>query len=244
MPLFVSHRRLRERRTLPRAVGAWALDSGGFTELSINGRWETRADDYAEFVSLYAWEVGNLQWAAPQDWMCEPQMLEKTGLTVLQHQELTVANFLELRAMAPRLPFVPVLQGWTIADYHRAVEMYDRAGVDLAAEPLVGLGSVCRRQATSEIAGIVRSLAGLGLRLHGFGVKMTGLEQYAADLTSADSMAWSYQARRNPPLDGCRHRSCSNCMAFAVRWWQRRVGQLQRGELMRAQLDLPMESVG
>ena len=34
VPLFVSRRRLATLRKLPRAVGSWALDSGGFTELS------------------------------------------------------------------------------------------------------------------------------------------------------------------------------------------------------------------
>lgn len=31
VPLFVSHMRLRDRKTYPRALGPWALDSGAFT---------------------------------------------------------------------------------------------------------------------------------------------------------------------------------------------------------------------
>ena len=46
--------------------------------------------------------------------MCEPFMLAKTGLTVAEHQARTVANYLELRSLAPELPFVPVLQGWSL----------------------------------------------------------------------------------------------------------------------------------
>jgi hypothetical protein len=41
VPLLVSHRRLVGRRSLPRASGPWACDSGGFTELSMYGRWRT-----------------------------------------------------------------------------------------------------------------------------------------------------------------------------------------------------------
>jgi hypothetical protein len=41
VPLFVSDRRLRRYRTLPRAAAPWALDSGGFTELSQYGTWDT-----------------------------------------------------------------------------------------------------------------------------------------------------------------------------------------------------------
>jgi hypothetical protein len=215
VPLCLSHRRLARRRSLPRARGRWALDSGGFTELSLHGGWRTPADEYVEAVQRYAEEIGKLAWAAPMDWMCEPAVVAATGLSVREHQERTVANYLELRG---RGPFVPVLQGWTLADYEACVALYADAGVDLAALPLVGLGSVCRRQRSKEIGDIVACLATGGLRLHGFGVKKTGLERYGHLLASADSMAWSFRARHAPPLPGCAHASCSNCARFALRW--------------------------
>jgi hypothetical protein len=81
-PLFVSHRRLAARRGLPRAARGWALDSGGFTELRLHGGWLTTPADYVAAVRRYREEIGGLEWAAPQDWMCEPFMLAKTGLTV------------------------------------------------------------------------------------------------------------------------------------------------------------------
>lgn len=68
-PLFISHRRLAARRRLPRALGLWALDSGGSTELSIHGRWETSPAAYAAAVRRCRDEVGGLLWAACQDWM-------------------------------------------------------------------------------------------------------------------------------------------------------------------------------
>ncbi len=39
VPLFVSRRRLFEMKTLPRAKGIWALDSGAFTELLAYRGW-------------------------------------------------------------------------------------------------------------------------------------------------------------------------------------------------------------
>lgn len=51
VPLFVSHRRLARRKTLPRARSGWALDSGGFSELSLYGEWRTTAEDYVAAVS-------------------------------------------------------------------------------------------------------------------------------------------------------------------------------------------------
>src|SRR5688572_22878073 len=98
-PLFVSARRLRDRKSLPRALGPWALDSGGFSELKLFGTWTVTARQYAAEVRRWRDEIGNLEWAAPQDWMCEPFMLAKTGYTVYQHQQFTVNNFLTLNAL-------------------------------------------------------------------------------------------------------------------------------------------------
>jgi hypothetical protein len=219
VPMFVSHRTLRARRRLPRARGRWALDSGGFTELSLYGHWQTTPAEYAEAVARYADEVGELSWASPQDWMCEPFMLARTGLKIADHQARTVDNYCTLQQLAPGLPFIPVLQGWRLADYLACITRYAAAGIDLGTMPLVGLGSVCRRQASSEIGAIVTELAALGLRLHGFGVKRGGLANYADGLTSADSMAWSYAARRRLPLPGCTgHINCANCARFALGW--------------------------
>lgn len=224
VPLFVSHRRLMGRKTLPRAKGGWALDSGAFTELSQYGEWRTTPKEYVTAVRRYRDEVGGMEWAAPQDWMCEPHILAKTGGTVRGHQVRTVTNYLELRHMAPDLPFVPVLQGWTQDDYMRCVGAYAQAGVDLTDEALVGLGTVCRRQATQEIEDIVVRLAAEGLKLHGFGVKVRGLARYANALASADSLAWSFQARRSPPLEGCvGHINCANCVKYALQWRDRVV---------------------
>lgn len=215
-PLFVSHRRLRMYAKRP-ATTDWALDSGGFTELSMYGEWRTTEGDYVAAVRRYVEEIGRLQWASPMDWMCEPFMVAKTGLSVAEHQRRTVENYLRLRELAPELPFVPVLQGWTLDDYFACIEQYERAGVDLTQERTVGIGSVCRRQHADEIRSIMTALHEHGLQLHGFGVKTLGLRSYASRLTSADSMAWSYRGRH---VAGCTptHRTEANCLPFASRW--------------------------
>ena len=216
VPLCVSRTRLEHRKTLPRAVAPWVLDSGSFTELARHGGQAVPPAVYAAFVRRCRDEIGRLEWAAPQDWMCEPFMLARTGLTVADHQRLTVENYVELRELDPQLPVIPVLQGWTRDDYLRCADLYGRHGVDLEAEPLAGLGSVCRRQDTAAAGVIVRALA--PLRLHGFGVKVTGLREFGHRLVSADSLAWSYHARRNPPLPGCAHANCANCPRAALAW--------------------------
>lgn len=197
-------------------------------------------------------------WIAPQDWMCEPwvifgknQHLKPThrdyfhgtrtargvgsddpeqdlDSAVRIHQRFTVDNYLELRSLAPDLPIIPVLQGWELHHYEECAAMYAAAGVDLHAAPVVGLGSVCRRQATDEIKDIVNHFAAQGLRLHGFGVKTLGLASYAAGLVSADSLAWSDDARRSKKgaLPDHTHKNCANCRDWALDWYQRRLAEL------------------
>jgi hypothetical protein len=224
VPLFVSHRRLRKRKTFPQAVGRWALDSGAFTELQTYGEWRTTEADYVAAVRRYRNEIGGMDWAAPMDWMCEPFMLERTGLTVAEHQQRTVANVLRLRTMAADLPIVPVLQGWTADDYLRHWETYAKAGIMLEDERIVGVGSVCRRQATDEAVDIFQRLR--PLRLHGFGVKLAGVERLTPHMTSCDSMAWSYAARRASPLPGHTHQNCANCPDYALIWRGRVIARM------------------
>jgi hypothetical protein len=207
------------------------LDSGGFSELSLYGCWETTAKQYAAEVKRWAEEIGGLVAAAAQDWMCEPWMVKRTGLSVLEHQRRSVANFAELRSLVPDLPIFPVLQGWAAGDYLRHLEMYQAAGFNLIREPVVGVGSVCRRQSAGVIEDVVRPLAALGLRLHGFGVKRQGLERIGDVLSSADSLAWSYQARKREPLPGCDHASCANCIRYAEQWRAEVVTELNRPRL-------------
>lgn len=221
-PLFVSRRRLiRQNRHRP-ALAPWALDSGGFTELNLHGTWTVSPRIYAAEVRRYSQDIGRLSWAAIQDWMCEPFVLAKTGKTVLEHQELTIRSYLDLKSLAPDLPWTPVVQGYELSDYLRHVDMYRAAGVELEALPIVGVGSVCRRQHSAEAREIFRQLHGMGLRLHGFGLKLRGLAVSAQYLASADSMAWSFQARRAAPLPGCSHASCANCLRYA-KTWRRKV---------------------
>jgi hypothetical protein len=257
-PLFVSHASLRLRKSAfpPATVPSWALDSMGFTMLRDNGEWTISPREYAQAVARYDREIGRLDWAAPQDWMCENaiinggtwngQKFKGTHLTVDEHQRRTVANFLELAQLWPGFsdapcPFRPVLQGepGNVASYLRCAQMYEDAGIHLADYPLAGIGSVCRIQDTDLIGHLARGLRPLDLKLHWFGVKLTGLpriwpgEGEEDSLASFDSMAWSIDARRAARLPGCTHvcqrgpkagqpSRCANCPRYAA-WWRDKV---------------------
>lgn len=216
VPLMISHRQLVKRKRLPRALGPWVLDSGGYSELAMFGEWRTTPAEYVRAVRRYEDETGALVWAAPQDWTCDPGSLAATGLTLDEHQRLTTVNFARLHGEGP---FVPVLQGWTRDDYMRHVALYDRVGVDLAALPIVGLGSIASRHNLPIVFDIADDLRDCGIALHGFGLKRGAIRAAAGHLfTSIDSMAWSMRARFAEPLPGCTHKQCQNCLPFALAW--------------------------
>lgn len=219
VPLFISNRQLKERRTFPRANTTWYLDSGGFSEISMFGSWQTKPKDYVIQVRRYSDEIGKLGWAAIQDMMCEPDMLEITGLTTLEHQTRTIDSYETLLSLDDTLPWTPVLQGYSFTEYQQHFDMYIDRGFDLRNSPVVGIGSICRRQTTTTAQNVVKYFHKIGLKLHAFGIKTTGLPYLFPYIVSCDSMAWSYNARKNERLPGCvGHKKCNNCQRFALRW--------------------------
>jgi hypothetical protein len=225
VPLFVSAVRLRRQVAFPAARGRWALDSGGFSELQAHGAWTVSARQYASEAMRWSVEVGAPDFVAIQDWMCEPFMLAKTGKSVAEHQRLTIESYATLRELAPHVPWMPVVQGWQADDYESHVEQYREQGFDLRDSAVVGVGSVCRRQGTHEGAGIVERVASLGIRVHAFGVKVDGLKLFGERIASADSMTWSFVARRRGiRMPQCRHPVCSNCFRWALEWHRTRIG--------------------
>jgi hypothetical protein len=227
VPVCYSLPRLIGLKRLRRAGGPVFLDGGGFTEITRYGGWRSTPAEYAASIARVAAGIGSVVHAAPQDWMCEPVALQATGLTVGAHQARTVWSLRELRARAPEVPWLPVLQGQTVADYLTHLDLYGAAGIDLRDAPLVGVGTLCRRQHTAEALEILVALSERGLRLHGFGLKLRGLAGGARYLASADSMAWSYHARRRPPFCGSTtHMNCANCLTYALRWRDAVLAQL------------------
>ena len=230
VPMFVSDVRLRRIQKLKPATCDWALDSGGYSELSKYGEWRTGPREYAKRARRYAQEIGRLDFAAVQDWMCEPWMLDKTGLDIQEHQERTVNSLLNLMLLEPCVPWAPVLQGYELDDYLRHLDWYDTRRIDLSKFKVVGVGTLCRRHATKEAIIILRAIRErTGLPLHGFGFKSTGLVNSKHILRSADSLAWSFAARQVPPLPGhiTQHRHCNNCFDYALLWREKLMRKLQ-----------------
>ncbi len=192
---FISVNRLRRRRR-PFPARSWIMDSGAFTEISNHGRYRQSEEEYAEQIDRWQ-TVGDFKAAAIQDFMCEPWIIAKTGLSVAEHQSLTLERFDRLRDLTPA-PLLPVLQGYAPEEYVQHIDDY---GARLPNGAWVGVGSVCRRNHDpGQIEDILLAVKShrRDLRLHGFGLKITALRSGIVRelLHSSDSMAWSYAARR------------------------------------------------
>lgn len=196
---FVSVNRLRKRKSAMN-IGNWIMDSGAFTEISTHGRYRHDVASYAAEIRRWATNgSGQLLAAVAQDWMCEPFIVEKTGLSIAEHQRLTIERYDALmREDVGGTYVLPVLQGFAPEDYAAHVHAY---GDRLALGAWVGVGSVCKRNGTpAAVAAVLLAVLTErpDLRLHGFGLKTTALANPLIRrlLHTADSMAWSFSARK------------------------------------------------
>lgn len=179
-------------------VSDWILDSGAFTSVTKHGGYlDGDLERYANAVNRWG-ANGKFLAAVSQDYMCEPFVLSRTGLSVAEHQRLTIERYKALRSLIRQdLYLMPVLQGFKVSEYLSCLSQY---GDLLAKNQWVGVGSVCKRNAKpGQVEAILRSIksARPDLRLHGFGIKLTALQSQIVQecLHSADSMAWSFAAR-------------------------------------------------
>lgn len=256
VPMCISRNRLAGYggRLKEAVVPELLIDSGGFTELKHHGRHRLTPEQFVTEIRTFLAHLapGQRVRVAQQDWMCEEVVIyggrtkdgtfvgTRPGIDpdgvmsfdelVHEHQRRSVANLVELRRIAPDLDIIPVVQGFTLMQYARHAGMLEQAGIRLADEPLVGLGSVCRRQGSRDIEQIVRYLARLGIALHGFGVGVKGLEMYGDRIASSDSNAFSYNGRVKVGL--CPHgvvKREANCPVKAREWWDGAQARLRRG---------------
>jgi hypothetical protein len=201
---FISVNRVYGRQK-PVPSKDWILDSGAFTEISRHGEYRHVPWSYAYEVNRLASISPGLIAAVSQDYMCEPHILQKTGLTIANHQRLTIERYDELRSLVRNVYLMPVLQGYHWKEYLNHIDQY---GSRLAEGAYVGVGSICKRNANmAVIEALLCTIKKYrpDLRLHGFGLKATALASGVVRdcLYSADSMAWSFAARREGRNANC-----------------------------------------
>lgn len=196
------------------AANEWILDSGAFSQVTKHGHFVLSVEAYASQIDRWA-RCGTMLAAVAQDFMCEPFALNATGATVADHQRWTIERYVALRDAVRSVPIMPVLQGWTVENYVSHVRQY---GALLAQGAWVGVGSICKRNSNvGYVAAIIEAIKKErhDLRLHGFGLKITALgdARVRDALHSADSMAWSFAARRS----GQGANNVRHAIAFSAR---------------------------
>lgn len=192
--VFISVNRLLDRVS-DFEVDDWIMDSAAFTELAKYGRYRHGPEEYAGHVNRWC-RCGNMLAAVTQDYMCEPFMLARTGLTVKDHQRLTIERYDAIQALTSAY-IMPVLQGYQPHEYVEHIRMY---GDRLKPGMWVGVGSVCKRNSNpNQVAAVLRAIKKErpDLLLHAFGIKLTALAdgEIFEMIHTADSMAWSFAAR-------------------------------------------------
>jgi hypothetical protein len=194
------------------------LDSGGYSLMLDTGE-HPPADEYIDYV-----ENADPAYFALQDFPCEPDVLDTYGQSVFNHREFSVEYSTHCLALANDRAIdaepVAVLQGWEPDDYLRCIERYEQEGLLTDA---VGIGSVCRRNADTDIREIVLTICDVlpERHLHAFGVKRDVLSYPAVlrALDSADSLAydWSYQREITGPW---WHQVAFNYLRFKQRLYE------------------------
>jgi hypothetical protein len=192
---FISINRLEKRKS-NFLVKDWIMDSGAFTRI-ISGKGHMPVDEYAEHIKRWK-DCGNLKAAVCQDYMCEDFVLNITGLCIGDHQAMTIENYIQLQSKGTGVYIMPVLQGYEPDEYVEHIKAY---GEYLEDGAWCGVGSVCKRNSRIHTVEAVLSKIKQtkpDLKLHGFGLKQTALKSglVRSLLHSADSMAWSFAARK------------------------------------------------
>jgi len=184
-------------------------DSGGYSFMKGKGEYQTTGAEYLDYVERH-----RPHRFALRDYPCERDVLEKHGRTVLEHQKMTVNAHVDLlnewedRGLTSEP--MAVIQGWDVSEYIRHVDMLREAG---ALTDVVGVGSVCRRNATADILAVLNAVSDClrgSAKMHAFGVKTDVLKgDYPDSLESVDTHSYDYRARyhcidHNYPSKGWR----------------------------------------
>jgi len=193
-------RRLRVRRPPAGHLRSVCLDSGGFTAARKWGRYPWTVAQYAEWARRVAGDYP-LDFAAVMDYACERGVRREVYQTNAERIAATVEN--ALRCLEePGVPWLPVVQGWTLDEYADCVDRYRARGVAL---DYAGLGTMCGRK-DADAARVLVSLGEVApdSRWHVFGM---GLRVLADDgafglVRSWDSYAWNWPTGARG--DACR----------------------------------------
>jgi len=171
------------------------LDSGGFSLMSRYPDYPFSLEEYID-LAYHIKKKYPLTEIATLDYPCEAE-IDRTQLhTNQERMEKTVERAVECIDYDGSLPWVPVIQGYTLGEYYECIDMFDAAGID---EDYYAIGSVCSRKGhplkIRRLITKVKKRMGDD-RLHAFGLSLIYLKdsQIFHAIHSSDSAAWNYRA--------------------------------------------------
>ncbi|EQB16816.1 MULTISPECIES: DUF7221 family queuine tRNA-ribosyltransferase-like protein [Sphingobium] len=219
-----------------RELASLSLDSAGFVAMARYGGYPWRTTDYLVLAASYPF-----RWFASMDYCVEPE-IARDREEVLDRISRTIRANFDCRSGARDLGIehrlMPVIQGRRPEDYERCL---DGLLLDYSRTPLIGVGSLCRREVSGP-EGLIAVLDHLDrilprdVRLHGFGVKGTALSHLKGleyRLASTDSQAYGQTARHDALVRGvpktdrlvAQHMQAWTCRQFARLGSPRQVRQ-------------------
>ena len=219
---------MTEKNKPPSCARVLFVDSGGFHSSLNSNRYTKTDEEYFRFVA----ETG-AEFFALRDYPCEPQILEKHGLTVKDQISRTLEHHIKLLDMLDEYGVqaepVSVLQGWEVEDYMFCIDVFREHGL---IDGYVGIGSLCRRNATSQIRKIilaVRDELKDSVKIHCFGTKLSVLNDIAVwrAIFSADSGAWDIHARWQYYYEG-NYESRHEATVSVARKYLEKIERLRR----------------
>jgi hypothetical protein len=172
------------------------LDSGGFSLLSQYPDYPFTLNQYLE-LAYYIKDNNLLTLIATMDYPCEAE-INRTQLHSNEERiQKTIDNTIKCYDVDSSLPWVPVIQGYTIDEYLACIDLYYEVGIESL---YWAIGSICSRkghylQMRNIIVTIAKRLE-TECKLHAFGlgVKFLYDPQIFSNIYSSDSAAWNYRA--------------------------------------------------
>ena len=183
----------RSRTRLPEGVERVILDSGGYAFFSRWGEYPFTIEKYIE-LAHYIKDTHPLYKAAILDYPCEPDINRSQVMSNEDRIEKTIANAIECYDTDDSLPWLPVIQGYTVSEYLHCIDLYDDYGV---TSDYWAIGSICSRKgAPFELRNIITKIKERhpNDKLHAFGLGIPFLRnpQIFQAIYSSDSAAWNW----------------------------------------------------
>lgn len=185
-------KRFRINRPPADHISSLCVDSGGFTAARRWGEYPWTPGQYADFVAEMSRDVP-LDFCAIMDYACEPGVDRSINGTNIERIEATIANEVLCRTAVSELPWLPVLQGDSLAE--RDYDLEARRRADLLPEEYAGIGSMCGRGSRGARETILFYRDRLpGVKYHGFGMHIQALDddQVFDTMRSWDSYSWNW----------------------------------------------------